>query len=233
VVSGFEDISQVLRSLPLGLKKYLLDTADDQTVGIVPTYSSVQQLFFFLKVDPAAHFGTTSSTSALRMQILFNANIVLFENGYIQKGIDFAGYNNATGTWEAEDFPCYNALSPDLGSCRWYNQDGNSASPFNKSHLNKAEIKTISGENIYGVATFDCGKENGIFVGSECNLFKGRTNSMATGEQGVISLRYTKFPNNFMSQIYADDQLLDFVVSFSRSENNALAFTTGNNTFTL
>lgn len=47
---------------------------------------------------------------------------------------------------------------------------------------------------------------------------------MRNGDAGVFSLRRVRFPENFQSQIYPDDKLLDFVISFSR------ATTTGANT---
>jgi len=64
------------------------------------------------------------------------------------------------------------------------------------------------------VAKFECGLLTAADVLTNCNIFQGATTS-TLGSSGVIALPQITWMKGFThSSMYADDKLLDFVVSF-------------------
>ena len=54
------------------------------------------------------------------MSILFNSNVLKFENGFENKGIDFTAWNydavdNSKNKWMLQALPCYKN-----NKCTWY-----------------------------------------------------------------------------------------------------------------
>jgi len=70
------------------------------------------------------------------------------------------------------------------------------------------------------LVSFECGTRTGKNSLANCDNFLGESGAPPGGtedtEAGVIAMRKVVFKTGFHSSIYADDEILDFVVSFSR-----------------
>ncbi len=59
-------------------------------------------------------------------------------------------------------------------------------------------------------------KDPTLNIVSQCDNFQG-VGVGASSSSGVFSLRRVKFNSEFRSQLYVDDQLLDFVIVFAEA----------------
>ncbi len=90
-------------------------------------------------------------------------------------------------------------------------------------------MNTNLASNFYGMYKFGCGKSFSSLVtcpggtcADECTMFSG----YGTSDLGssVMSMRKVSFPTNYYSSLYADSNLLDFVITF---RNNGVIVSTG------
>ncbi|KRW99768.1 hypothetical protein PPERSA_07845 [Pseudocohnilembus persalinus] len=212
IISFQEDKSDSTSSTPIALKKIMNN--DNISVGIFPDAQNYQQILFFLNVaDITDMCGAECNTvnKTVRMNILFNSKILQYEDGLESKGIDFAAYSGSS-SYDADSFSCYNAVDPQNdAACKIYDQNENGSLQEDLPNENKIVI-TENNDIQFGVATFDCYQDN-FAPASKCFLFQGASTS-AANSQGIIALRQVKILQNFQSQMYADDRVLDFVITF-------------------
>lgn len=181
-------------------------TGTNSTVGIVPNLSGSQQLLFLLKV-PSGSMYSGSSNNSFVMKILYNNQVIDFETGASGLGLDFVGYNASTSSWSISSTPCY---TDSAIMCQKYNNDGNNTRNF------QSTVNNTNGT--YGIYIFSCGENvNSTSYCSgtcsdECQILKGY--SATTQYGGVVSMRRVVFPTGYHSSLYADQNLLDFVISF-------------------
>lgn len=101
--------------------------------------------------------------------------------------------------------------------CQKYDNDGNQTMNAQYS------VNDASGNSLYGIFIFNCGDPVntttycGASCKTHCQIFKGYSASNTYG--GMVSMRRVTFPTGYHSQLYADDNLLDFVVSFYHNSN--------------
>ncbi|KAL4473220.1 hypothetical protein ABPG72_015601 [Tetrahymena utriculariae] len=190
-----------LSGVPNGINALL--TGQLNTVGIVPSLQTSQQLIFFLKVTPAQ---TGTDGNYYRMSILYNPSVVKYVTGFETKGIDFAAYSSASSKWELDQFTCYSQATK---QCVWYNkpQLQTNAIEFTYNSL-------IS--NPYAFVRFECGLTTAGVPVSTCNNFQGQ--GTTSTQAGALSMRNVYFDSGFQSSIYPDDKLLDFIITFEQKK---------------
>ena len=123
IVTAAEDTTQFLKATPLAITGFLSSGAS--AVGVVPQDGTVQQLLYFIKADETALCGgpgTCGTNAYMRMNVLFNPRIVQFQDGYLNKGIDFAAWDASltTPAYNVDSVLCYRATAPTTSYCRWY-----------------------------------------------------------------------------------------------------------------
>ncbi|KAL4471698.1 hypothetical protein ABPG74_008591 [Tetrahymena malaccensis] len=185
-----------------------LSSSKKNTVGIIPQSNQSQQLLFLLQVPQASYVGLTqnpgNSIYNFRMSVMFNPNVLSYQQGFDQFGIDFAAFQLGTGSvpnqWNVNQVACYAA-----NTCTWYNQNGQ-----NKPN-NNLQYSPSTTTAVYNIQRFDCITSNF----GDCNNWQGYKTT-ASGFSGVFSMRRVQFKSGFQSQIQPDDQLLDFVIAFQR-----------------
>jgi len=58
------------------------------------------------------------------MHILFNTNVINFENDIEKKGIDFAAYDSVNDVWAGGSFDCYDSVDIlNKSACKIYDQN--------------------------------------------------------------------------------------------------------------
>lgn len=196
------------------------------TVGIVPDLAGSQQLLFLLNV-PQSSMDGGSSSNLYTMKILYNPNVIGFETGADGLGLDFVGYSTSLSAWSISYTSCYQDSAI---MCQKYSNSG--------SQLMNSQTTTndSSGNPLYGIYVFNCGGAvnstsycpSGVCK-STCQIFKGYSTSDTYG--GVVSMRRVTFPSGYHSPLYADSNLLDFVVAFF--QNGALVSSTLINAYTI
>ena len=135
------------------------------------------------------------------------------------RGLDFVGYENASGNWSISFSPCYQ-----VGQlvCEKYNNDTPSTNV-------QVRVNTNQASNFYGMYKFNCGKSFSASVScpggscaDECNMFTGYGTSNLGSS--VMSMRKVTFPSNYYTSLYADSNLLDFIITF---RNNGVVTSSG------
>lgn len=183
-------------------------TGTNSTIGIVPDLGVSQQLLLLMKVDSVA--GGTGSGNQFKMRMLYNNKVIGFETGADSRGLDFVAYDNANQVWTIEYAPCYISGSV---VCEKYNAD---------TPTSNIQIRTTDASGLfnYGLYKFDCAQAytaspscaNGNCA-TACNLFTGY--GTANSNAGVMAMRKVTFPSSsFHSSLYADSNLMDFLVVF-------------------
>ncbi|KAL4476525.1 hypothetical protein ABPG74_010258 [Tetrahymena malaccensis] len=190
-----------LSGVPNGINALL--TGQLNTVGIVPSLQTSQQLIFFLKVTPA-QIGVDGNY--YRMSILYNPSVVKYVTGYETQGIDFAAYNSANSKWELDQFTCYAQTTK---QCVWYNKPQVQANTIEFTYNS-----LIS--NPYAFVRFECGRTDQAVNVNSCNNFQGSGTSNT--QAGALSMRNVYFDSGFQSSIYPDDKLLDFIITFEQKK---------------
>jgi hypothetical protein len=196
------------------------------TVGIVPDLGGSQQLLFLLNV-PQANMDSGASSNLYTMQILYNSKVIGFESGTNGLGLDFVGYSTSLSAWSISYTSCYQDSAI---MCQKYNNNGN------QTMNSQISVNDSNGKSLYGLFTFNCGSLvnsttycSGGSCKSICQMFKGYSTSDTYG--GVVSMRRVTFPSGYQSSLYADNNLLDFVVVFTH--NNGLVSSTLINAYTI
>lgn len=190
-------------------------TGNSSTVGIIPNLSGSQQLLFLLNV-PQSKMSTLSGNNQYEMKLLYNSKVIGFETGTESMGLDFTGYDSANANWSISYSPCYQTNKV---VTQKYNDN------FTGTQLINTNQITYDADNnsMYGVFSFKCGQSSlftstqastlcGVNCADECQLFQGYTNTDFAN--GVMSIRRVTFPSGYHSQLYADQNLLDFVLVF-------------------
>lgn len=187
-------------------------TGSNSTVGIIPDLSSSQQLLFLLNV-PTSSMDSGTSNNTFVMKLLYNSKVIGFETGASGLGLDFVGYNSTSSTWSISMTPCYTDAAI---MCEKYNDDNG-----NQFNL-QATVKDADEQSVYGIYVFNCGEQvnsTGYCVNSGagvcrpyCQLFRGY--STAAQASGVMAMRRVTFPTGYHTPLYADSNLLDFIISF-------------------
>ncbi|EAR88266.2 transmembrane protein, putative (macronuclear) [Tetrahymena thermophila SB210] len=190
-----------LSGVPNGINALL--TGQLNTVGIIPSLQTSQQLIFFLKVTPS-QIGTDNNY--YRMSILYNPSVVKYVTGYETKGIDFAAYSSTNSKWELDQFVCYSQANK---QCVWYNKPQLQANTIEFTYNS-----LIS--NPYAFVRFECGLTTAGVPVSTCNNFQGQ--GTANTQAGALSMRNVYFDSGFQSSIYPDDKLLDFIITFEQKK---------------
>ncbi|EAR94375.3 eukaryotic aspartyl protease family protein (macronuclear) [Tetrahymena thermophila SB210] len=195
--------SEQYSAVPNAVENFLSSDMSN-TVGIIPSDVSNQLLLFFLKVDQSQliPLSTSFPQYMIRMNILYNPNVIIYEQGYDQMGLDFAAFQTATASdpnkWTVDQIQCYNKLK-----CSWYNQQA-AVSP-----LNYLQTSPPTATVPYNIQRFECISTQV----SDCNNWRGFS-VQQNGNGGVFAMRRIKFRTGFHSQLQADDDLLDFVIWF-------------------
>ncbi|KAL4471699.1 hypothetical protein ABPG74_008592 [Tetrahymena malaccensis] len=195
--------SQQYSAVPNAVENFLSSDMSN-TVGIIPSDISNQLLLFFLKVDQSQLIPSTTTFPQymIRMNILYNPHVIIYEQGYDQMGLDFAAFQIATGSdpnkWTVDQTQCYNKQK-----CSWYNQQA-TVSP-----LNYLETSSSTATIPYNIQRFECISTQV----SDCNNWRGFS-VQQNGNGGVFAMRRIKFRTGFHSQLQADDDLLDFIIWF-------------------
>jgi hypothetical protein len=178
----------------------------NSTIGIVPDLGVSQQLLLLMKVNSVA--GGSGSGNAFKMRLLYNNKVIGFETGADTRGLDFVGYDSANSVWSISYSPCY--ITNNV-VCEKYNAD---------TPTQNIQIRNNASTNFYGLYKFNCAQAftatpscyNGDCA-TACNLFTGYGTSNYNA--GVMAMRKVTFPSTqFHSSLYADSNLLDFLVVF-------------------
>lgn len=189
-------------------------TGTNATVGIIPDLSGSQQLLFFLNV-PGSAMDTGSTNNTYAMKIMYNSKVLGFESGASGLGLDFVGYNSTNSSWSISTTACYTDAAI---MCQKYNNDGGNTQNI------QATVNDTNGNSLYGIYVFNCGEQvnstsycSGGACKPYCQIFKGYSAVSQYG--GVISMRRVTFPTSYQSPLYADSNLLDFVIAFYHGPN--------------
>ncbi|KAL4511931.1 hypothetical protein ABPG72_012776 [Tetrahymena utriculariae] len=210
--------SQQYSAVPNAVENFLSSDMSN-TVGIIPSDVSNQLLLFFLKVDQSQLIppATIFPQYMIRMNILYNPNAIIYEQGYDQMGLDFAAFQAAAGsdpnTWTVDQIQCYNTQK-----CSWYNQQATT------SPLNYLQTSPSTATVPYNIQRFECISSQV----SDCNNWRG-FQIQQNGNGGVFAMRRIKFRTGFHAQLQADDDLLDFIIWFDYAKYTAgatLSYTT-------
>ncbi len=184
-----------------------LFTGTNNTIGVVPDMGSSQQLVFLLQTSAADI--DLGGGNAYTMQLIYNNKVIGFEDDNSStRGLDFVGYQASTGNWSIEYSPCYQAGNV---VCEKYNAD----TPLKNVQV---RVNTANANNFYGMYKFSCGTAfaGGATCGGacadECTMFRGWGNTDLMSS--VMSMRKVTFPANYYSSLYADVNLLDFIIVF-------------------
>ncbi len=187
-------------------------------MGIVPDLGTSQQLVFLIQTQLA---DVSGGTDYYTMNLLYNSKVIGFESDDMAdaRGLDFVGYENASGNWSISYSPCYQ-----VGQllCEKYNNDTPTANV-------QVRMNTTQSYNYYGMYKFGCGKSFSAAVScpttscaDECTMFTGYGTSDLS--RSVMAMRKVTFPANYYTSLYADSNLLDFVITF---RNNGAIVSTG------
>ncbi|EGR27475.1 hypothetical protein IMG5_195570 [Ichthyophthirius multifiliis] len=210
-----------LSSLPNAMQNLMIE--NQGTIGIVPGNFENQQVIFFLK---SSYNQMTKSPLNkkifIRLNIMFNPKIIQIKRGFETLGIDFVGYNNVLKRWDVDFLECYKEFKSlsktrKIPKCTWYDK------PQDQQVNTIDNIENTVNSNKYSFARFECGaKDDANYVADQCNNFQGykvdASGDILSFSSAVVSLRHVSFPQGFHSQLYPDQDLLDFVVSFEEAE---------------
>jgi hypothetical protein len=181
-------------------------TGSNVTAGIDPSQAN-QNLLFLLKVASAQYDSAGVSSNEYTYKIIYNPNVISLASGSSAKGIDFAAYSTAMTGFVLTSFSCF---SYGIRVCQRFNDTSQTT--------NTQSVVSLSGVPVFGLYNFkcgsttaaDCAQTGGATCLEECNLFQGYSAADRAG--GVFAMRQVNFPAGYQSSLYADSQVLDFVV---------------------
>jgi hypothetical protein len=212
VVSMQDD--QTLSSTANAMKSFF--TGTNNTIGIVPDLGTTQQLVFLIQTQLA---DVSGATDYYQLNLLYNNKVIGFETGDLAdtRGLDFVGYDGTTN-WSISHSPCF---QPAIAVCEKYNND----TPTKNIQY---RVNSTQTNNFYGMYRFSCGKDYSATLNcpgdcsDDCTMFTGYGTTVRSSS--VMAMRRVTFPSNFYTSLYADENLLDFVLVF---RNNGGIVSTG------
>lgn len=199
VISMYDD--GTLSSTANAMK--MLTQGTNTTMGIVPDLGVPQQLLFLMKVNTIS----SGAGNNFEMRVLYNNKAIGFETeDAASRGLDFVGYDNSKSVWSISKTRCH---ADGNVVCEKYN----TVTPTKNIQV---KSNGTNNKDFYGLYKFRCEPGSATCLGNDCasacNIFTGKGN--ADYSSGVMSMRKVKI--NSHSSLYADENLMDFVVVFMR-----------------
>lgn len=157
-----------------------------------------------------------SGNNQYQMKLLYNSRVIGFETGTSGLGLDFAGWSTATNNWTIQTTSCY---QDNKVVTQKYFDNFTGYQTINTQKV----LQDSMNNSLYGIFNFQCGQSSVLTSAQastlcggdcvdECQIFKGFTNT--DFGNGVISMRRVTFPTGYHAPLYADTNVLDFVITF-------------------